>query len=116
MNDSITPYNSRILKIFLQYILKYHSGINPDSLLKEIGIEKYMIDDPSHWFSREQVDRFYDVMVKRTGDPHIARKAGRYASYEGLGTVKQYFLGFTNPTTVLVLMDKLSLLLSRGRM
>ena len=114
MNDSITPYNSRILKIFLQYILKYHSGINPDSLLKEIGIEKYMIDDPSHWFSQEQVDRFYDVMVKRTGDPHIARKAGRYASYEGLGTVKQYFLGFTNPTTVLVLMDKLSLLLSRG--
>lgn len=114
MNNTISPYNSRILKIFLEYLLSHHPDINQDSVLKEAGIEKYMIDDPSHWFSQEQVDRFHDVMVKWTKDPQIARKAGRYASYEGLGTIKQYFLGFMNPSAVLLLMDKLSLLLSRG--
>ncbi|MBC2717187.1 MAG: response regulator [Desulfobacteraceae bacterium] len=114
MNNKLSPYNSRILKIFFQYLLIYHPDVNQDSVLKEAGIEKYMIDDPSHWFSQEQVDRFHDVMVKQTGDPHIARKAGRYASYEGLGAAKQYFLGFMNPTAMYLLADKLTLLLSRG--
>ena len=97
MNSITEPYNSRILKIFLQYLLIRHPAINQDDVLKETGIEKYMIDDPSHWFSQEQVDHFHDVMVRRTGDPHIARKCGRYASYEGLGVTKQYLLGFMNP-------------------
>ncbi|MCD6585722.1 MAG: response regulator [Desulfobacteraceae bacterium] len=114
MNNTLTPYNSRILKIFLQYLLSHHPDINQDSVLEEAGIEKYMIDDPSHWFSQEQVDDFHDVMVKRTGDPHIARKAGRYASSEGLGMAKQYFLGFMNPTAMYLLADKLTLLLTRG--
>ena len=114
MNKNVPLYNSRILKVFIEYLRNYHSDINPDLILKEAQIEKYMIDDPSHWFSQEQVDRFHDVIVRQTKDPHIARKAGRYASYEGLGVIKQYFLGFMNPTAFLLLMDKISLLFSLG--
>jgi PAS domain S-box-containing protein len=114
MKNTSMPYSSRILKIYIQYINSHYPDIRPDAVLKETGIERYMIDDPSHWFSQDQVDAFHDAIVTLTGDLNIARKAGRYASYEGLGTIKQYFLGFMNPTTVLLLMDKLSLLLSRG--
>lgn len=73
-----------------------------------------MIDDPAHWFSQEQVDCFYSVIVKRTGDKHIAREAGRYASFEGLGATKQYLLGFMNPAAIYLLTDKLYLLLSKA--
>ena len=114
MNNTLSPYNSRILKIFLQYLLTHYPDINQDAVLKETGIEKYMIDDPSHWFSQEEVDRFHDVMVKWTGDPHIARKCGRYASSEGLGVTKQYLLGFMNPTAIYLLADKITLMLTRG--
>ncbi len=112
--NSLPLYNSRILKVFLGYIQKDFPDINPDTVLKEAEIEGYEIEDPAHWFTQEQVDRFYDAALKLTGEPGIARKAGRFASYEALGATKQYLLGLMTPSTIYLLMEKVYPLFSRG--
>jgi len=114
MSNTLPLYNSRILKVFLEYLQKDYPDINPDIILKDARIENYEIEDPSHWFTQEQVDRFYNAMFERTGEPKIARYAGRFASTEGLGATKQYVLGLMTPSAMYLLMEKLYPLLSRG--
>ena len=115
MSESPPLYNSRLTKIYVQYLQKYYPDINLDSILKDAGIAKYELDDPAHWFSQEQIDRFNDVVVDRTGNPNISREAGRYAtSSEGLGATKQYILGLMNPTAIFLLVGKVYPLLSRA--
>ena len=115
MNESAPLYNSRITKIYIQYLTKYYPDVDIDAVLNEAGIARYEIEDPSHWFSQEQQDRLHDSLVARTGNPNIAREAGRYtSSSEGLGATKQYALGLMSPTTVYLLVEKIHNLMSRG--
>ena len=114
MSNTLPLYNSRILKVFLEYLQKDHPNINSDTILNEARIENYEIEDPSHWFTQDEVDRFYEIMLKQTGETKIARYAGRFASSEGLGTTKQYVLGLMSPSAMYLLMGKLYPLLSRG--
>lgn len=73
------------------------------------------VQDGAHWFTQTQVDRFYKSALSETGNPNIAREAGRFsASAEGLGAAKQYTLGLLNLTSIYLLMGKLYPLLSRG--
>jgi PAS domain S-box-containing protein len=115
MNDSAPLYNSRITKIYIQYLSRYYPDIDLDSILDEAGIARYEIEDPAHWFSQEKVDRLHDILVARTGNPNIARDAGRHAaSSEGLGATKQYALGLMSPATTYLLIEKIHALMSRG--
>jgi PAS domain S-box-containing protein len=108
-------YNSRITKIYLQYLLKYYPSLNVDSILAEAEIANYEIEDPAHWFTQEQVDRFHAIVVQRTGEPKISREVGRYAaSSDGMGAAKQYILGLMSPTAVYLLMEKIYPLASRA--
>ena len=72
MNDSTPLYNSRITKIYIQYLSKYYPDIDLDSVLDEAGIARYEIEDPAHWFTQEKQDRLHDILVARTGNPNIA--------------------------------------------
>jgi len=115
MDESAPLYSSRITKIYIQYLQKYYPEINVDSVLNEVGIAKYEIEDPAHWFTQEQQDHLHEVLVARTGNPNIAREAGRYAtSSEGLGATKQYALGLMSPTAAYLLIEKIYALMSRG--
>ncbi|MGD1972708.1 MAG: hypothetical protein PVG73_01465, partial [Desulfobacterales bacterium] len=115
MNESLPLYNSRLNKIYIQYLKKYYPDIDVDSILKEASIAKYEIDDPAHWFTQEQQDRLQDILVARTGNPNIAREAGRFStSSEGLGAAKQYALGLMSPSTIYLLIEKMYALMSRG--
>jgi PAS domain S-box-containing protein len=108
-------YNSRIIRIYLNYLRKYCPDVDIDYILKESAIAKYEIEDSAHWFTQNQVDRFHEMVVFKTGDRNIARKAGRFAaSSDGLGAAKQYTLGLMSPTAMYLLMKKLYPLLSRG--
>ena len=94
MNSEIPLYNSRIVKIFLEYTAEYYPGVDTHSILEYAGITQYEVEDHAHWFTQVQVDRFHDIVAEKTGDPDIARKAGRYsASSQALGPAKQYVLG-----------------------
>ncbi len=115
MNESAPLYNSRLNKIYLQYLRKYYPDIDVDSILEEAGIANYEIEDPAHWFTQEQQDRLQDILVARTSNPNIAHEAGRFAtSSEGLGAAKQYALGLMSPRTIYLLVEKMYALMSRG--
>ena len=115
MSESTPLYNSRVTKIYIEYLQKYFPDIDVDSVLREAEIAKYEIEDPAHWFTQEKQDRLHEILVSRTGNPNIARDAGRYAtSSEGLGATKQYILGLMSPTAIYLLIEKINALMSRG--
>src|SRR5210317_1673760 len=115
MSGSAPLYNSRLNKIYIQYLKKYYPDIDVDSILEEASIANYEIDDPAHWFTQEQQDRLQDILVARTGNPNIAREAGRFStSSEGLGAAKQYALGLMSPRTIYLLIEKMHALMTRG--
>ncbi len=115
MKEKDRLYNSRLTRIYLDYLSVQYPDIDPDCLLTYAEMSKLEVDDPAHWFSQDQVDRFHDILVKETGNENISREAGRYAtSSEGIGLVKRYALGFVNPANIYALTGKLMPLLTHG--
>ncbi len=114
MND--TPlYNIRIIKIFIEYINKQHPGTDIDPILEYAGIANYQMEDAGHWLTQDQVDRFYEIIVRKTGNTNIAREAGHYSGLSKAGLpVQQYALGFITPATAYAVMEKLYNQLSRA--
>ena len=108
-------YNSRITRTYVDYLRRYYPKVDMDSVLSDVGMKASEIQDGAHWFTQSQVDRFHDIVVLKTGNPNIAREAGRFsASTEGLGAAKQYTLGLMSLTSIYTLMGKLYPLLSRA--
>jgi PAS domain S-box-containing protein len=115
MDDNAPLYNSRIAKTYVEYLRKNRRDLDIDALLSHAGISKHEVEDPAHWFTQSQVDRFQDVLIKKTGNPDIAREAGRYStSYEGVGPAKQYVLSLMNLTSVYLFLEKSYSLMSRA--
>jgi PAS domain S-box-containing protein len=115
MNDNLPLYNSRIIKIFIEFLHKNYPDLDVDPILLYAGINRYEVEDPAQWFSQQQTDRFNDILVKKTGNPRISKDAGRYTAFsKGLGPVKQYTLGLFNLASVYMLMGKVYPLVSRG--
>jgi len=115
MSDGPPLYNSRIAKIYISYLRSRHPQVPVEAVLKEAGIKPYQIEDPAHWFTQEEVDRFHATLVQRTGDEEISRKVGRYtAASEVGGALRQYILGLMTPATIYQLMEKNYPFLSRG--
>ncbi len=108
-------YNSRIIRTYVEYLRSYYPEISIDSVLTYAGIAPSEMRDGAHWFDQNQVDRFYEMVVQKTGNENVARDAGRFsASTEGLGAAKQYTLGLMRLTSIYLLMGKLYPLLSRA--
>ena len=102
-------YNSRIIKIFVEYLMNHHPEVDIDSLLQKSWITSYEIEDQGHWFSQWQVDHFYEQLTKVTKDRDIARKVGRYAANsEAIGALKHYALGFMNPAAAYWVFEKIA--------
>ena len=115
MNDGTPLYNSRITKNYLEYLEHFHPDVDVEAIFAYAGMSRFEVDDPGHWFSQRQVDRFQERLVTKTGNPNISKDVGRYlTSSEGLGAVKQYALGFLNLTSIYVLMGKFYPMMSRA--
>jgi len=115
VTDSSPLYNSRIIKTFLEYLRKSYPDLDIDSIIEYAEMTKYEVEDPAHWFSQSQTDRFNEALVEKTGNPNIAMEAGRYTtSYEGMGPIKQYTLGLMSLTSVYLFMDKVYPIMSRA--
>lgn len=96
--DKTPLYNSRIIKFYLHLIKKNYSYIDINSLLSYAKMESYQVEDEGHWFTQEQVDLFYEKLVKLTGNKNIAREAGRYAaSPDATSFIKKYIIGLLGP-------------------
>ncbi len=91
MPETTPPYNSGITKTYLAFIKKTYPDLDIDSIINYSGMTKYEVEDPAHWFTQDQTDCFQQILIKKTGNPNIAREAGLYLmSYEGLGPGKKY--------------------------
>jgi len=118
-SDSIEPdtplYNSRIIKVKLAYLNRHYPGIDIDDALALAAMTRYEVEDPAHWFSQKQTDRFNAVLEKETGNPAIARETGRFAtSTEGIGLARQYVLGWLSPALFYKSAGKIMINYSRG--
>lgn len=108
-------YNSRTLQIYLRLLERSYSHINIPDFLNRTGIKPYQINDPGHWFGQDEIDHFYDALVEETGNPGIAREAGRFAaSPESMGLMENIFLGFLGPSKVYAAVGKVSKSLTRS--
>jgi PAS domain S-box-containing protein len=113
--DAPPLYNSRVIQTYIDYLRTNHPTISIDSILQQSDLERYEIEDPAHWFTQDQVDRFHEALLRATGDEHISRHAGRFgASAKGIGLLKQYVLGLMNIETVYQSFAKLTPLLTKG--
>jgi len=115
MNDPGAIYNSRLTKVYVEYINTYYPHININELLEYAGMSKSEVEDPGQWFSQRQVDRLHEILVEKTGDPGIARNAGRFAaSTRAMGVLRQYTLGLLGLRTVYLLMEKYNSFMTKG--
>lgn len=102
-------YNSCIINTFIKLLKSRYPQVNIPRLLADAGIEHYQVEDEGHWFSQEEVDRFYEELVRATGNRDIAKEAGRYsASPDALGTMARYLMGLIGPARVFSMVEKLS--------
>ena len=100
-------YNSRIIDTYIKLVKNRYSYINVSDLLSSAGMQTYEVADQGHWFSQEQIDCFYEKLVRVTGNENIAREAGRYAaSPEALGVMRQYALCLIGPANTFELINK----------
>ena len=116
MTDSTPLYNSRITKIYLDYIDKNYPEIDKNLILKSAKITKEELEDQAHWLTQDQVDRFQDAVVKHTGNPNVAREAGRFAieTPAATGVTRHYLLGLLNLTTLYLLISKVYSVFSKS--
>jgi len=113
--DMSTPlYNSRLVRIYIEYLNSRAPGTDSEALIERAGLEVQEVNDPAHWFNQAQVDRFHQVLAEETKNPAIAREAGRYAaSAEALGTIKTHLLGLLSPGRAYELVGKIAGRLTR---
>ena len=100
-------YNSRIINSYILLIKQRYSYVNLSELLEYAGMKEYEVADQAHWFRQDQVERFYEKLVQVTGNPKIAREAGRYAaSPDVLGAMRQYILGLVDAASTFEIINK----------
>jgi signal transduction histidine kinase len=111
-----TPlYNSRIFDSYLKLLKKRYLHVDVSELLRHAGMKECEVSDQGHWFSQRQVDLFHDKLVQLSGDPGIAREAGRYAaSPDVLGPLRSFLLGLMGPEYLFVLVNKIAPNFSRS--
>jgi len=99
-------YNSRIIDTYLKLIKSKYPFVNVVELLELAKMQPYEVADQGHWFSQAQVNAFHVRASSLTGNPDLAREAGRYAaSPEASGVMRQYALGLVGPAKVYELIN-----------
>lgn len=100
-------YNSRITNTYLKLVRLRYSHVDIAELLDYAGMEPYQVEDESHWFTQEQVNRFQDKLITLTGNTEIAKEAGAFtASPEVMGGIRRYLLGLASPARAYALVGR----------
>lgn len=106
--NELPLYSSRITNTYIEYLTLYYPDVDIDAVLKYAKMTRYEVEDPGHWFTQAQVDRFQEKMVEKTGNLEISRNVGRsVASAESMGAVRQYGLGLMGPLSLYLMIEKL---------
>jgi len=115
MDEKSNIYNSRIIRVYHEFIGKLYPQIDRDELLKYAKMTKYEVNDTGHWFNQTQMDRFQEILIEKTGNPNIARDAGRYTtSSQGISALRQYVISFISLASLYMFTGKLYNTMSRA--
>ena len=115
MNEHLPIYNSRVIKNYVEYLRAFYPSIDADHLLHFAGMSLQEVEDPAHWFSQNQIDRFHEALTAETGNPNISREAGRFAAFsKASGPLKRYAMGFMSPLAAYRLLEKITPHITRG--
>lgn len=103
-----TPiYNSRLIDTYVKLLADRYPEIDINPIFTHAGITSWEVADQAHWFTQEQVDRFYLKAVQATGNDYLAREAGRYAARPNtLGVMRQYLLSLLSPRQIFTHLEK----------
>lgn len=108
-------YNSRLLKFCDNYAREKYPRLHFDPVYRVAGIRKYEIDDPGHWFTQDQCDKYYTALMSLSGNPDFARDAGRYViRSKEMWVVRQLILGMMSPSVFFATIERNYSKLSRG--
>ena len=115
MREDTPLYNSKIINTFVSFSKKNYPAIDIDDLLHYANMEPYQVQDEEHWFTQDEVNRFYERFLSLTGNPNGAREAGRHAfSADAIGTTQYYVLGLVGPSKAYSLIGKYAPSFSRS--
>jgi hypothetical protein len=113
--ENLSIYNSRIIKTYIEYLVLHYPHVAADALLDFAGMSREEVEDPAHWFTQSQVNRFHEALAEKTGNPNVSREAGRYAaSSKASGVLKQYAMSFISPLSAYRLLEKITPHLTKG--
>lgn len=105
--EDIPLYNSRIIDTYIKFLKSKYPFVNVVELLELAEMQPYEVADQGHWFTQAQVNAFHERASRVTGNPNLAREAGRYAaSPDASGVMRQYALGMVGPAKVYELINK----------
>jgi two-component sensor histidine kinase/predicted hydrocarbon binding protein len=114
-NDNLPLYSSRITNTYVEYLERFYPDINVNNILEYAGMTRHEVEDPGHWFTQKQVDRFHEQVIDKSGNSDLPREVGRFiASAESTGAVKQYGLGLMNPLSVYLMVAKFYRIMTKG--
>lgn len=103
-----TPlYNSRLIDTYVKLLADRYPEVDLKPIFDHAGITSWEVADQAHWFTQEQVERFYLKAVQATGNDYLAREAGRYAARPNtLGVMRQYILSLLSPRHIFTHLEK----------
>lgn len=108
-------YHIQVIRTYLEYLRKNYPSLDTDYILEYSGLSKLELGDDGYWCSQEQTDRFQEIVERFTGNPNVAREAGRYGttstSYQ---IIRQYITSFIDPGQAYALLGRIGSKLSRG--
>ena len=115
MSDAPRLYNSRVVKNYLEYLERQHPDVSLERLLAACGIDRAKVEDPGHWLTQEEINRFHAALDDAVKEPHLAREAGRFAQEaHASGMLKRYALGFMTPMMAYRSLNRLASEWTRG--
>lgn len=108
-------YNSRTIDIYLKLVKKRYPQVNLEKILVYSHMQAYEVADPGHWFTQNQIDRFYEKLVQESGNPNIAREAGQFSATPDAGwSMQTVVFGFLGCTKAFDVIEKISPKLTRS--
>ena len=101
MGPDTRLYNSRIVDTFVKLLQSRYVYVDVDEVLTYAGIKAHEIRDQGHWFTQDQIDKFYAMILQKTGNENFAKEAGQFsASPDAMGVLRQYAMGWIGPAKV----------------
>jgi len=109
MSEAPRLYNSRVVKNYLEYLETHHPDVSLERLLAACGIDRAKVEDPGHWLTQAEINRFHVVLDDAVTEPRLPREAGRFAQEaHASGILRRYALGFMTPMMAYRALDRLA--------